>query len=1110
MKKTQFIDSIRNIKKRIVSYLSICLVIVLGLGGFLITRYIGAGIEAKAQEYYSDRSFKNMEMISSMGVAKDDLVKISQVPGVQAVEGVIQADGTLSLGDEKLNVTIISLTDKISIPEILEGSLPTGTDQCIIGEDFSANSGIKVGDKVSLSIKGLSMGNPLRSKEFTVTGLMRHPDYVRRGTVNTVTIPLEAFDEEVTEGLFTRAYIATDVSKDIDIFNDKYFDAEKGTKDKLESLAAELSEDSEKRIRTEAETLIDEEWQKALREFKKAEDEINDGEKKLQEELGNAREQLESAEEELASRVAEGEAQLGNAEATLNTEVANARAQIADAEAQLETAKGYLTAYRAVIDYDTEEEIKASLSQYGSLDPNDEMYKRDLALFVVNNAGTIRSVQALTRSPQADVMVDAIKEINGTDISEAVTQVANMDVEHIILTCSSYLTSPDTTDMDSVIKDMDYFVNLVAFVISAVDDAEAKVADMEKQLAAAKTELERNETEGRNRIAEGWATLNSEKENAEAQIAAGWDEYNANKEKYENEIAEARKTLAEEQAKAEKAVEDARGSLNLPESNWVVLDRRGNAGYVDIRASAMAIRNASWAFGLLFLLISAMVCFSTLAIIIEEQKQMVGTVKAFGFFKKEVLGKYLVFGVSAAVLGCVLGILIAVGLADFIQVLFAKSGMYSFDQARSVITPVHTILACISMIAICAIATVIACSEILKSPASVLMNGGNTKKKKDKKTVSGRGGSLYSRLIFRNMMNDKARVLISIVIIALSTLMIGVGVSLRLAYTKMIDAELTEIYRYDVRMDMGSEVTEEQADQIKNVLDEKGAKYLMAVYEPHLFRWDGILEGAYVLAANPDNLNDFYGISHVGTQNPIAIPTEGLLAQNKMKESFGIGSGTTISILDSSLHSYDAQVVDNFQNYVGSLLVTSPEGYRKIFGDQYNENCFFIKYGGADEADIKEAIIKVTDDISFESGADFTTRFAGNAGLFDIVIYVTTGIAVIMSFMILTNLANIFVTRKKNELIVMRVNGFSIGKTIGYLVRETVMTTLLGIVLGVGIGALVTPGLVKLLENPDVQFIRHFHPLAWIIAIACQIVFAVSINSMVFSRIKKFNLKDIA
>ena len=79
-----------------------------------------------------------------------------------------------------------------------------------------------------------------------------------------------------------------------------------------------------------------------------------------------------------------------------------------------------------------------------------------------------------------------------------------------------------------------------------------------------------------------------------------------------------------------------------------------------------------------------------------------------------------------------------------------------------------------------------------------------------------------------------------------------------------------------------------------------------------------------------------------------------------------------------------------------------------------------------------------------------------------------------MSFMILTNLANIFLNRKKTELTVMRINGFSIKQTKGYLARESVITTAAGVAIGVLAGAIAAPFIIKLMEQPDIQFVRTF------------------------------------
>ena len=112
--------------------------------------------------------------------------------------------------------------------------------------------------------------------------------------------------------------------------------------------------------------------------------------------------------------------------------------------------------------------------------------------------------------------------------------------------------------------------------------------------------------------------------------------------------------------------------------------------------------------------------------------------------------------------------------------------------------------------------------------------------------------------------------------------------------------------------------------------------------------------------------------------------------------------------------------------------------------------------------------------------------------------------------MILTNLANIFLNRKKTELTVMRINGFSIKQTKGYLAKESVITAALGIILGVAVGSILTPRIIYMVQLDDVEFVRSFHPEAWIIAVVLEALFAVITYSLVFRKVKNLNFRDIA
>lgn len=160
MKKSQVKDATRNIRKRIVSYLSICLVIMLGVGAFLTTRFMEAGLGREAANYEIDHNFKNFEMISSLGVSDTNLELIKQIDGVIDAEGVMQMTATISKGYSKRTATVLSATEKISVPELVEGRMPTGEGELALAEDFSEKSGIGIGDNVRLHIKVANMDYP--------------------------------------------------------------------------------------------------------------------------------------------------------------------------------------------------------------------------------------------------------------------------------------------------------------------------------------------------------------------------------------------------------------------------------------------------------------------------------------------------------------------------------------------------------------------------------------------------------------------------------------------------------------------------------------------------------------------------------------------------------------------------------------------------------------------------------------------------------------------------------------------------------------------------------------------------------------------------------------
>ena len=1172
MKKTQGKDAVRNIRKRIVSYLSICLVIMLGLGGVFITRYMGAGINKEATGYFNDHNFKNYELISSLGITDEDLAQIRETEGITDAEGVIRTSGSLTRGDLNCNIELVSMTERISVPEVVEGSAPDAKDECMVSEDMAEVKGIKVGDKVRIVMNDIT--SPLASSgdesfvkdedqdeeaaedteegdgeeksladealytnEFTVTGLMKHPDYLRRKSVDTVVLPWAAINKDVTEGYYTHAFVKAEEPEGVDIFKDEYFEKTAGTKKALEDLTETLAVDSANRAKQRAYDYIDEEWAKALAQLDDAQREIDDGESKLASELADARKKLNDAQALLDKKVKDYRKQIAAAEKKINS----AEKQIRDGEKQLKEAKDtikeidkhlpdakkYIEQMKAQYDGDLKAALEDLNKMQGMLDKINSVIDTDqyqeevknLADFVLSKWDTIMKIQSFCADPKVQEAAQKIKEITDgkIDATGIISSVANFDYESFRTLAEAASNGErlsefvdKTKEYVKSIQDTLDKIKQIEEYIALYEDNHSKITkllkDKEKELNAAKSEL----AAAKKKLAAGKKKLANEQQKYQAEINDGWKLYYSKKADYEAKLEEAKALLATNREAAEAKLAEARAEVEKIECKWLVFDRRANAGYVDMKSNLAAVASAGVVFGILFMLISAIVCFSTLTIIIDEQKKMVGTVKAFGFLKHEILGKYLVFGVTAAIIGCIAGILMALGLSGIVLQAYHNSGMYQFGIAKSVVTIGPTLIACGLMIAICAIATVIACADILKSPASILMKGGKAKKDSGyrKKTASRRGGSLYSRLIIRNMLDDKARVAISIIIIAFSTLLVGVGISMKLGYDGMSEKQVSDVYNYDVRVDLGDKVTEADRQTIEETLTADGAEFIPASYETHIFHLGDRLDVLYVLTGDPESLGDYFAVRDIKTGEPVEIPADGVLAQKKIKESYGLGEGTTIRVMNSGLDECEAPVKGVFQNYVGRVVITSPDGYRSIFGEDPVYNCYYVKAADIDK--LRNDLNAVNEDISFEVAAEFAKKFESVSFLYNLIVYVTTGIAILMSLMILSNLANIFLNRKKTELTVMRINGFSIKQTKGYLSKETIVTTVAGVALGVLGGAVLAPFIIKAMEQPDLQFIRNFHPAAWIIAVAIEAIFATVINSLVFRKVKDLDFRDVA
>lgn len=1054
MTKTQLIDAYKSIKKRFISFLSIALIVAFGIGGSYATVFLSKGTDKAINNYYDYYNFYDYEMISSLGIRDYDLEQIKQLDGIFDAEGGYSLNGELFNNNNLINVNILSIQKKINRLDIVSGDMPLNKNECTISPAINREFGLNIGDKIIIQAR-YGDKNPLKCEEFKITAIAYSPYYLSDVGVYIINLPYDSFNQEVINNIYTNAYIKIK-SKDHNILENDEFDQK--IKEDIWDLTYELQKDDLPYYKNLAYEKINAEEQKTNDALNEANKQIIDNEKELHKAINEARLQIKDSKEQLEN----GRQQLLSAEA-----------QIKDGEAKLQEAKILIEKANTIFSVVDPSKANEILNKANDL--------------VINIKNAIDS----TNHEQIDNARKELKDfLNDQNVNDVLLKAEEISGLNIIKNLNKIA---DGTFIDNITNTINETINKINLYIQYKDS----LPQYEKQIVDGKKEIEEGYKEynkNLNLISENEKLINQKEAEGKKQIQEAKIEFENKKEEVLNQI------------------KNAKEEVEKLDINIIVQDHSSNAGYVAILNYIGSIDSAGKIFGILFFIITSLVCFSTLSIIVEEDKKSVGTTKAFGFHNIEIVGKYLIFAIVASLIGAIFGILLAYGIAWVVSYTLDAAKSFSYGVAKINIDLIQSIIITIVYISLCSIVTIITCHSLLKSPASLLMKGEtiNSSKIKQKKHKNNNVGTLYSRLIIKNMLDDKSRVLITIVIVAVSVAIIGVGFTAKFAFNNTFTSQCNNIFKYDLKISYSDKVNDEEIKELEQILKDNNTNYLNATYEAHLFNKNKTsIDAINLIVADKELIGNFISIIDSKTNKEFILPDDGLIVQQKLDERGILKIDDEIRIIDNNLNYHDAKVVGSFYNHQGRIVLLSNKAYQNIFNQYPNNNCFFVILNEDNEELIRNKISSISKYISIEKPDHFIIQYASVQRLFDIVVIVLTGMAIIMSFMILTNLANIFITRKKKELIVMRINGFTIKETINYLAKETIITTIIGLLIGLILGAFLAKYGVYKMEPAELLFVRSYQPLAWALAFLIEASLAFIINFLAFRKVKNISFREL-
>lgn len=563
---------------------------------------------------------------------------------------------------------------------------------------------------------------------------------------------------------------------------------------------------------------------------------------------------------------------------------------------------------------------------------------------------------------------------------------------------------------------------------------------------------------------------------------------------------------------------------SIDDSAWMIRTRDDLTGYNSYSSNVGKVSALAKIFPVFFFVVALLVALTTMSRLIEEKRLQIGTLKALGYSNGQIIFEYMLFSISASVLGCILGF--GVGFRIFPYAInSAYSMMYTLP---AISTPIRwDIVAWVAPVTIVSIllATLWSCWSEFRSMPAILML--------PKSPAPGKRiwlehiGFIWRRMSFthkvtaRNLFRYKKRFIMTIIGVAGCSALLLTGFGIKDSVNDIIDKQYGQIDKYDLIFAMDEEDSLTNDESLNQTINDKGIinEYLSVSQETgKVYYGKEKQEINIFVPQDTEKFADFTTLRTRSGHDSIMLSDDSIVLTEKLCEEMGINIGDSVTLEDSEGHQATITVSAITENYVSSYAYLTPKTYTACFSSEpeyTNLLCKLTAEENADSDTILELANEATSKIMASSHilygrsvASLKDTFSDSIQSINGVIYVLIIAAGLLCIVVLYNLINVNICERRKELATLRVLGFYKSETQNYIFRETNILSFLGALVGLVLGIWLHSVVVKTIEVNHIMFGREIKPLSYIIALAISVVFTLLVDLIMKRPINKTDMVE--
>ncbi|MDW8778393.1 FtsX-like permease family protein [Streptococcus suis] len=1066
-------QSLLSSKGRFLSIFSLMMLGALALTGLKVT---APNMEKTAQTYIADHRTMDLAVISGLGLSQADLDELETIEGATLEAGYFKDVVT---NEGQTAIRLFSAPQNLSTYKVVEGEMPSQKGQIALSASFKNR--YKLDDTVQV-MESDKDGKILTQTSFTLVGFVASAEIWDNETMGMAAsgdgqlggyglVSQDTFKSEV----YTIARIRYDDLVDLPYYSQAYQEKLDQHQEDLEKLLADNDEQRLETIQAEGQTEID-----------KGEAEIGQAQSQLDQaagELASGKDQLASGRREFAR----GRAKLVQSEMELRTVLAQllqTKFQLDESKKELDNQKDKLDQSKSFLDVSHEglletaqrlesakqqlDSQNAQLSQTASQISTGRaswfQAQKELDLEIANH---LQEGQTLSDYP------DLLARQEALDAEKARLDQLEADYEQAN---QAYLQGYDYYQT----KQNEYNSNLAQYQTwnqeyqAGLARYQAGLSQYEQGIAAYNKGVEDYEW-GLSQLESSNQLLRQEElrlEEADKELSQAQSQFSEKKATADQEISQAQTEIAQAKSdlsKLEKAPYQVYTRSSLP----------GGDGYTTYSNATRSIAAVGNVFPVVLYLVAALVTFTTMARFVDEERTQSGLLKALGYTNRQIMAKFILYGLAAGLVGTIVGIIAGnLLLSPLISNIITQTTV--IGPAKLHFYPLWTGLALLLSLASSVLpAYLVARRELTEKPAQLLL---------PKPPVTGssiwleKWPAIWSRLSFthkvtaRNIFRYKLRMLMTIFGVAGTVALLFGGLGIRSSISGVVQRQFGELIHYDMLVVENSRATEEELDKLTHFLQSDQVRQSLPVAFEQLHQTveeNGQRKNLSISLYISDRRDFGNQVSlESSTGQPIKLSDRGIVLTEKLAQIYGVSVGDKLSLtLEDKEVSVRVEAVADM--YAGHFIYMTDSYYEQVTSKQKIANAYLVQLKDRQLGHIQTlasqllAMPAVRSLVQNTSLIDMLTTIAGSLQTIMTILVI---LSILLGLVILYNLTIINMSERIRELSTIKVLGFHNKEVTMYIYRETIALSLIGMLVGLVGGIYLHKLLLAMIGSDSIRF----------------------------------------